>query len=169
MIQKRIRYVAPFLFFLLMLVDAHITQLLTSFSQERYVWHSHLALIAMLFAVKNFPKKELIITALVIGGIFDFYYLGLLGIYVVVFPLTIAFMYLLKAFIFENGLNLFFSLIIFVTFFEIVVVFIQLIFNLIHVDVIYFVTQLLAPTLLINMILFLLSLYPLKKIFWKKK
>lgn len=169
MIPKRIYYIAPFLFFFLMLVDSHVTQILTAFSQDRYIWRSHLALIAMLFAVKYFPKNYLMITSLIIGGIFDIYYLGLLGIYAVIFPLTVAFMYLLRDFIFENSMNLFFSMIIFVTFFEVAVVSMQLIFNLIHVDAIYFVTQLLAPTLLLNMSLFLLSMYPLKRIFWVEK
>ncbi|MHC5269931.1 rod shape-determining protein MreD [Enterococcus sp. LJL98] len=166
MISKRIQYGAPFLFFFLILIDAHLTQLLTAFNQNRYIWRSHLALIAFLFAVRYLPKNYLLVTSLIIGGIFDLYYLGLLGIYIVVFPLTIALMSFLKEIIFENSFNLFFGMIIFVTFFEIVILFIQVIFNLIHVDLLYFVTQLLAPTLLLNMGLFLITMYPLKKIFW---
>lgn len=59
-------------------------------------------------------------------------------------------------------------MIIFVTFFELFIVGLQLMFNLIRIDLIYFVTQLLAPTLLLNIGLYLLSMYPFKKLFWKK-
>ena len=103
-----------------------------------------------------------------IGSLFDLYYLGILGIYAVVFPVTIWLMYLIYGILFENDFNLFFGMIIFVTFFELFIVGLQLMFNLIRIDLIYFVTQLLAPTLLLNIGLYLLSMYPFKKLFWKK-
>lgn len=169
MTKSKLCYFAPFLFFFLMLIDAHLTQNLMAFSQDRYIWRAHLVLIAMLFAVKYLSKNYMILIALAIGSLFDLYYLGLIGVYAVTFPVTIWLMYLLYGILFQNDFNLFFGMIICVTFFEILIVSIQLIFNLISIDLIYFVTQLLAPTLLLNMGLYLISLYPFKKIFWKNK
>lgn len=169
MTKSKLRYFAPILFFFLMLIDAHLTQTLMAFSQNRYIWRAHLVLIAMLFAVKYLPKNYMILVALGIGSLFDLYYLGILGIYAVTFPITIWLMYLLYGILFQNEFNLFFGMIIFVTFFEILIVSIQLIFNLVSIDLIYFVTQLLAPTLLLNMGLYLIGMYFFKKIFWKSK
>ena len=168
MIRRNLYYFTPVLFFFLMLIDAHLTQIFIATSQNHYIWRAHLVLIAMLIAVKQLSKHYMITVALIIGSLFDLYYLGILGIYAVVFPVTIWLMYLIYGILFENDFNLFFGMIIFVTFFELFIVGLQLMFNLIRIDLIYFVTQLLAPTLLLNIGLYLLSMYPLKKIFWKK-
>ena len=127
MIRRNLYYFTPVLFFFLMLIDAHLTQVFIATSQNHYIWRAHLVLIAMLIAVKQLPKHYMITVALIIGSLFDLYYLGILGIYAVVFPVTIWLMYLIYGILFENDFNLFFGMIIFVTFFELFIVGLQLI------------------------------------------
>ncbi|MEG0294330.1 rod shape-determining protein MreD [Enterococcus sp.] len=163
MTQKHLKYFSPILFFILMLFDAQLTQRLLSSS----VWRAHLMLIIMIFATRYLPKGYMLVVSLCIGIVFDLYYLGLIGIYAVILPLIIWLVYLVHPFLFENIFNLFFGMIIFITAFESLNVSLQLIFNLITVNPLYFVTKVLGPTLLLNMGLFCLSIYPAKKIFWK--
>lgn len=157
----------PFLFFFLMLIDAQMTQRFISYSENPTVWRANLLLIFILFSARYLSKTYLIWVALGIGVIFDLYYLGLIGIYAVILPLIVWIIFTLKKFLFENLLNLFFGMIIFITLFESMNVSLQLMFNLITVNPLYFITNLLGPTLLLNMILFFISFYPAKKLYWK--
>lgn len=158
---------SPFLFFLLMLIDGQITRFLLAASQDQYIWRAHLTLLTMLFAARYLPKYYLILVALVTGSLFDLYFIGLLGIYAVAFPLVIWLVYLLHGTLYENYFNLFFGFVILLTVFEVVIVVIQLLFNLITVDPTYFITRLLGPSLLLNMLFLIIGFYPLKKIYWK--
>ncbi len=162
--QKRL---SPLFFFILMLIDAHITRFLLAASQEEYIWRAHLTLLAMLFAARYLPKYYMILVSLAIGVLFDLYFIGLLGIYAVAFPLVIWFVYLLHKTLYDNYFNLFFGFVILLTVFEVVIVAIQLLFNLITIDPTYFITRLLGPALLLNIFFLGISFYPLKKIYWK--
>lgn len=149
-----------------MLLDAQWTQRLLNEGVDPVIWRVHLMLIFMMFATRYLPKKYMIIVSLCLGIVFDLYYLGLIGIYAVILPLIIWMMYLVHKFLFENIFNLFFGLIIFITSFEILNASLQLMFNLITVDPLYFVTKVLGPTLLLNMVLFCVCFFPAKKLFW---
>lgn len=149
-----------------MLLDAQLSQRLLNNGADPVVWRVHLMLIFMLFATRYLSRKYMITLSLCLGIVFDLYYLGLVGIYAVVLPLMIWLIYLVHKFLFQNIYNLFFGMIILVTSFEVLNLSLQLMFNLIHVDLLYFVTKVLGPTLLINIGLFCLSFFPAKKLFW---
>ena len=73
--------------------------------------------------------------------------------------------YVMKDVIHVNIFTEFFSMIIFVTGYELFTMVVQLIFKLAVVNNTYFITRFLGPTLLLNMIIFVLFIFPFKKLF----
>ena len=68
----------------------------------------------------------------------------------------------MKDVIHVNIFTEFFSMIIFVTGYELFTMVVQLIFKLAVVNNTYFITRFLGPTLLLNMIIFVLFIFPLR-------
>lgn len=151
--------------FLLMLIDAHSTRIFTGWSQGDYIWSVHFLLLLMLFSAASMPKNFMVILSLVLGSIFDLYYIGVLGIYAVTLPLVVWMMYLFYDTLYRNFFTYFFGMIILITGFEIVTLGIQYFFQLTGVQFVFFITRFLAPTLFINIVLFFILYYPLKKLF----
>lgn len=147
----------PVVLFLMMLLDAHLA--------SGHPWHVHLVLLFLLFSVPRFSKVYLISIALALGIVFDIYYLGIIGIYAVCFPISVWLLYLLENAVYPNIFTMFFGFIVLVTGFELTVLFLQLGFNLITVRLWVFIARELAPTLFIQIVLFLICSYPLKKLF----
>lgn len=166
--KERLLYVAPVIFFLLMLVDAHFTKAIETWTDNAYFASAHFLILALLFAVPRFSKRYLLITALILGFICDSYYVGVIGIYTVALTATVMLMYMFKEVIQTNLLTGFFGMVIFVTLYELIAVMIQVIFHLSSVSPILFVTRVLGPTLLLNMLLFVIFAYPFKKLFSEK-
>ena len=163
--KDRIVYFAIPIFFLLMLIDVHLTRAFLTFSNGAYIWNVHLLLLSFMFGAQVFSKRYMIITSLVLGIIFDLYYIGVLGIYAIVLPLLVWAMYLLYDTLFENPFTMFFGMIILVTLQELATAGIQLLFHLTTINGAFFVARFLGPTLLINIGLFVLAYFPFKKLF----
>ncbi|HCE11591.1 MULTISPECIES: rod shape-determining protein MreD [unclassified Enterococcus] len=160
-----IKYISALFLFVMMLVDGQLTRLLEKWTQDNYIASAHVLLIALLCGARYLPRNFLIPTALVIGCLYDLYYIGLIGIYTVAFPLIVWIMYLLDKTIYQNIFTMFFGMIIFVTSLEIVTLSIQLLFKIASVNTSFFVSRFLAPTLLLNMILFFILVIPFMKLF----
>ena len=166
--QKTLNYIMAPIFFLLMLVDAHLTATFTAWGHDNYIWSTHLILIVLLFSSAVLSKRYMIISALILGVIFDLYYIGVIGIYSVALPLTVWLMFVMQDALRQNILTYFFGTIIFMTVFDVVVALIQSIFNLASIQVLFFTTHFLGPTLLVNIFFFFVLYYPLKKLFETK-
>lgn len=166
MIRKEyLKYVTPILLFFLMLIDAHLTKSFETWTSNVYFASSHLLLLAFMFAVPNFSKRYLLITSLILGFICDSYYIGIIGIYTVALTLSVMLMYTFKEVIQTNLLTGFFGIVIFTTLYELIAVLIQVAFHLADVSPILFITRVLGPTLLLNMVWYVILSYPLKKLF----
>ena len=162
MIRKEyLKYVTPILLFFLMLIDAHLTKSFETWTSNVYFASSHLLLLAFMFAVPNFSKRYLLITSLIC----DSYYIGIIGIYTVALTLSVMLMYTFKEVIQTNLLTGFFGIVIFTTLYELIAVLIQVAFHLADVSPILFITRVLGPTLLLNMVRYVILSYPLKKLF----
>ncbi|MFV0558562.1 MAG: rod shape-determining protein MreD [Enterococcus sp.] len=160
-------YAGPCLFFL-MLLDGQLTRLIEYWTEGMYIASVHFLLLGLMCASMVLPKSYMMLTGLILGTVFDFYYIGVLGIYAVVLPLMIWLMFVLAPILYENTFTLFFGSIIMVTCYELFTLGIQLIFQLTQVDPMFFVARFLGPTLLLNMIIFILFIYPFKKLFQVK-
>lgn len=169
MIEKGyLKYVAPLLLFIFMLLDAHVNRLFTLFFSDDYQMNAHIMILVLLVVSEVLDKRFAIGTMLVIGVLYDLYYIGVIGIYAVILPLTAALIYLFGRVIHQSMLTLFFSMIIFVTFFELGSTLLQMAFQLAHVNNQLFVTRFLGPTLGMNILLFILLIFPLRKVLIQK-
>jgi len=93
------------------------------------------------------------------------YYYGIIGIYMLCLPLMVLILYKINESIKPSVFSILMSLIIFVTFIEGSTFFLQTIFQLINGNPLTFITNVLGPTLLLNITLFVLLIYPLKRLF----
>lgn len=160
-------YAAPMLF-LLMLVDTQLTQIFSNVTENVYVANSHLFLIALMVGCQVLPKRYMLLTGLVLGLLFDSYYIGVIGIYAVTIPGIIWLMYVLRDILYSSIFIMFFGTVILVTVYEILPLAIQVLFNLTSVKVSLFASRFLGPTLLINLLLFVLFIFPFKGLFGTK-
>jgi rod shape-determining protein MreD len=160
-----LKYFAGVFFFLMMLLDGQLTRFLERWTQDNYLASAHILLIALLCGARYLPKNYLIVTALIIGCLYDIYYIGIIGIYAVAFPMIVWLMYILNKTLYQNLFTMFFGMIIFVTGLELVTLGIQLLFKIATVSTSFFVSRFLAPTLLLNILLFVILVIPFMKLF----
>lgn len=163
--KENVKYYSPVVFFLLMLIDGQITMGLESITDNGYLANAHLMLLAFMMAVPSLSKRYLLVTSIALGIICDSYYLGIIGIYTMALPLTVMLMYTFQRVIHTNLLTGFFGMVIFVTVYEMISVVLQVIFRLSSVSPILFITNVLGPTLLFNMLLYVIFAYPMKRLF----
>ncbi|WP_165005237.1 MULTISPECIES: rod shape-determining protein MreD [unclassified Enterococcus] len=163
--KETMKYYLPVILFFLMLIDGHMTRMLGEWTHGVYMPTAHFLILALLCCSLKFSKRYLLITTIIIGAIFDAYYIGVIGIYAVAIPVIVLLMYSMKKIIHINVFTEFFSMIIFVTGYELFTMLVQLVFKLAVVNSTYFITRFLGPTLLLNMILFVLFIFPFKKLF----
>lgn len=163
--KENVKYYAPIVFFLLMLIDGQTTKMLETWTDNVYFANVHFMLLAFLMAIPNLSKRYLLVTSLVLGMVCDSYYIGIIGIYTVALPATVMLMYAFSQVVHTNMLTGFFGMVIFVTFYELVAVTLQVIFQLSIVSPVVFIASVLGPTLLFNMLFFVLFAYLFKKLF----
>lgn len=156
------QFFTPILLFFLMLVDGQVTQLLSSISGGTLTPVSHLLLIFMVYTVTQHRHSYVVIVALLIGMIYDSYYLGVFGVATLLFPLIVLFVYNIQMTVFTNRWTRLFTIIIIVTAFELASNLIIGIVGLSQFDLINFVVYQLAPTLLLNIVFSVVLQFPLE-------
>lgn len=166
--KEKVKYFAPALLFLLLLIDGQLTMGAENLLDNAYYPSAHFLLMVYLLLIPNLSKSYVIISSLIIGLICDSYYLGVLGIYTVALVGTVMLMYTFQGIVETNIPTAFFGMVIFVTSYELIAVALQVIFHLSDVGPIIFVTRVLGPTLLFNMLIFVLFFYPLKRLLSSK-
>ncbi|MFY1067483.1 rod shape-determining protein MreD [Enterococcus sp. AD013-P3] len=166
--KKYLPYYAAPVLFLLMLVDTQITRLFDTATQHVYLANAHLFLIALMVGCMSLSKRYMLIAGVVLGLLFDCYYIGAIGIYTVAIPFAVWMMYLLSGVLYRNVFTMFFGTVILVTAYELLTVSIQLLFNLTTVSWNFFIARFLGPTLLLNLLLFVIFVFPFKKLFAAK-
>lgn len=163
--RESLKYYAPFVFFLLMLLDGQMTRALEGFSKEVFFLHSHMLMLALVLASFQLSRRYMLTSAILIGALMDSYYIGIIGIYALCLPLIVLLCYQIFSYIEPNGFTLLLAVILFVTFLETSLLGVHLLFSLAKVDLGVFVTRTLGPTLLLNVGLFLILVFPFKKLF----
>ena len=152
--RTTLKYITPFLLFFLFLIDAHVTRIIAAWTDNIYVANAHLALLVLLIVSRVVNERFLLGTSLVLGTLYDLYYIGVIGIYAVIFPLLVMVFYFFKKTIQQNILTLFFTVVISVTLFELISLLLQSVFGLTGVSSDFFVPRYLGPTLLFNILTF---------------
>ncbi|MBU5361991.1 MAG: rod shape-determining protein MreD [Enterococcus sp.] len=162
--RTTLKYITPFLLFFLFLIDAHVTRVIAAWTDNIYVANAHLALLVLLIVSRVVNERFLLGTSLVLGTLYDLYYIGVIGIYAVIFPLLVMVFYFFKKTIQQNILTLFFTVVISVTLFELISLLLQSVFGLTGVSSDFFVPRYLGPTLLFNILTFVILIFPLEKL-----
>lgn len=162
--RTTLKYITPFLLFFLFLIDAHVTRIIAAWTDNIYVANAHLALLVLLIVSRVVNERFLLGTSLVLGTLYDLYYIGVIGIYAVIFPLLVMVFYFFKKTIQQNILTLFFTVVISVTLFELISLLLQSVFGLTGVSSDFFVPRYLGPTLLFNILTFVILIFTLEKI-----
>lgn len=163
--KENLRYYAGPVLFILMLFDGQLTRLVDNVAGDAYIANAHLLILGLMCASFRLPKRYMLITALVLGCLYDLYYIGILGINAVTFPAIVWLMDAVRDVMYRNIFTMFFGMIIFVTSYELITLLIQLFFKMADVSNTYFVTRFLGPTLLLNLALFVICIFPFKKLF----
>lgn len=166
MINKRyLRYYAPLLFFLVMLVDGQIARVTNSYFEHTIYFHSYLLILLIIFSTTYFSKTYLVVLTIVIGIMMDSYYIGIIGLYALGLPLVTLMAYFIFKHVNTNLWTKAMADIIFVTFLETGLLLVHVAFSFVTFHPIIFVTRTLGPTILLNLFLFVLLSLPLKKLF----
>lgn len=157
-----LKNITPILLFILILLDAHMTRFMASLSNNIYVSNVHLTLLVLLVLSRVLDERFLFGVSLVLGVLYDLYYIGVLGIYAVIFPFLVLMFCFFKELIQQNVLTMFFTMVISITLFELISFLLQSTFGLTGVTSDYFVPRYLGPTLLFNIVMFVILIFPLE-------
>lgn len=159
-------YILPFLvLFVVMLVDGHFSNLLANFFSNDIHLFSHLLLIFILYVSIDLSENTSFVILLLIGLLYDTYYFHVIGISTLLLPLIGIVVSKYNSVLMSNRVSRFLSIAILVFFFEIATFALANIIQLTQMSFADFVVYTLAPTMILNLLLFLLIHPILEKIY----
>lgn len=152
-----------------MLIDNHISQLLSGIFSDNLMPDAHLFLIVLMYSVLKHRLTYLMILGIALGVIYDAYFLNVIGLAAAVIPLIALFCYEIQAVIFANRLTRLFTTVIVVFAFEVILPLVEVAFGLVTFNFLHFIASQLAPTLLLNILLAFLLQWPLEALYGIQK
>lgn len=160
---------APMLIFFGLLFDGLISAV---FSEYLYTENGSVMvprLIILIFVLLSFylPKNKMILYGIIFGFLYDSYYVGILGVYVAIFPLIVYVTNSLKQVLNPNPITIGMMIFINLTILETMLYWIYKILGFTIIDMNTFMAGRLGPTLLLNLVFFIFTFYPLKKLILK--
>ena len=155
-------YVLPFLvLFVVMLIDGHLSNL---FSNDIHLL-SHLLLILILYVSIDFSENINFVILLLIGLLYDAYYFHIIGLSTLLLPLSGIVVSKYNSVLMTNRVSRFLSVAILVFFFEIATFALANVTQLTRMSFADFVVYTMAPTMVFNLLFFLLIRPILEKIY----
>ena len=159
-------YVLPFLvLFVVMLVDGHLSNLLTNLFPNNIHLLSHLLLIFILYISINLSENTNFIMLLLIGLLYDAYYFHVIGISTLLLPLAGVVISKYNSVLMSNRVSRFLTVAILVFFFEVATFALANVTHLAQMSFADFVVYTIAPTMVSNLLFFLLLRPILEKIY----
>ena len=159
-------YILPFLvLFVVMLVDAHLSNLLTNLFPNNIHLLSHLLLIFILYISINLSENTNFIMLLLIGLLYDAYYFHIIGISTLLLPLAGIVISKYNSVLMSNRVSRFLTVAILVFFFEVATFALANVTHLAQMSFADFVVYTIAPTMVSNLLFFLLLQPILEKIY----
>lgn len=135
----------------------------------RFIIVPHFLLVVLLLMCIYYIRNQALLYAFIFGLIFDITYTGILGVYLFLFPLTLyitsKMMKVLQSNIFIAALVILFNLALV----EFLVYELNILINHVTMTMVDFLNRRLLPTLVVNLIFFIIFSYPLKKWLEKRK
>ena len=159
-------YILPFLvLFVVMLVDGHLSNLLTNLFPNNIHLLSHLLLIFILYISINLSENTNFIMLLLIGLLYDAYYFHIIGISTLLLPLVGIVISKYNSVLMSNRVSRFLTVAILVFFFEVATFALANVTQLTRMSFADFVVYTIAPTMVSNLLFFLLLQPILEKIY----
>lgn len=159
-------YILPFLvLFVVMLVDGHLSNLLTNLFPNNIHLLSHLLLIFILYISINLSENTNFIMLLLIGLLYDAYYFHVIGISTLLLPLAGVVISKYNSVLMSNRVSRFLTVAILVFFFEVATFALANVTHLAQMSFADFVVYTIAPTMVSNLLFFLLLQPILEKIY----
>ena len=159
-------YVLPFLvLFVVMLVDGHLSNLLTNLFPNNIHLLSHLLLIFILYISINLSENTNFIMLLLIGLLYDVSYFHIIGISTLLLPLVGIVISKYNSVLMSNRVSRFLTVAILVFFFEVATFALANVTHLAQMSFADFVVYTIAPTMVSNLLFFLLLQPILEKIY----
>lgn len=149
-----------------MLIDGQLSFLASSIFSYHLMISSHLLLLAVLYFYHDKHKYFMFISSLVLGGIFDIYYLNRIGLVIFLLPILVIFTSKIsKSFFMRNFQTLIFYIII-LFLFEIVGESAAVLLGMTTLSIANFIAYSFAPTLIFNVLLYLIFQKLFKKVYF---
>ena len=159
-------YILSFLvLFVVMLVDGHLSNLLTNLFPNNIHLLSHLLLIFILYISINLSENTNFIMLLLIGLLYDVYYFHIIGISTLLLPLAGVVISKYNSVLMSNRVSRFLTVAILVFFFEVATFALANVTHLAQMSFADFVVYTIAPTMVSNLLFFLLLQPILEKIY----
>ena len=159
-------YILSFLvLFVVMLVDGHLSNLLTNLFPNNIHLLSHLLLIFILYISINLSENTNFIMLLLIGLLYDAYYFHVIGISTLLLPLAGVVISKYNSVLMSNRVSRFLTVAILVFFFEVATFALANVTHLAQMSFADFVVYTIAPTMVSNLLFFLLLQPILEKIY----
>lgn len=159
-------YILPFLvLFVVMLVDGHLSNLLTNLFPNNIHLLSHLLLIFILYISINLSENTNFTMLLLIGLLYDAYYFHVIGISTLLLPLVGIVISKYNSVLMSNRVSRFLTVAILVFFFEVATFALANVTHLAQMSFADFVVYTIAPTMVSNLLFFLLLQPILEKIY----
>lgn len=159
-------YILPFLvLFVVMLVDGHLSNLLTNLFPNNIHLLSHLLLIFILYISINLSENTNFTMLLLIGLLYDAYYFHIIGISALLLPLAGIVISKYNSVLMSNRVSRFLTVAILVFFFEVATFALANVTHLAQMSFADFVVYTIAPTMVSNLLFFLLLQPILEKIY----
>lgn len=154
-----------FVLFVVMLVDGHLSNLLTNLFPNNIHLLSHLLLIFILYISINLSENTNFIMLLLIGLLYDAYYFHVIGISTLLLPLAGVVISKYNSVLMSNRVSRFLTVAILVFFFEVATFALANVTHLTQMPFTDFVVYTIAPTMVSNLLFFLLLQPILEKIY----
>ena len=153
-----------FLFLLVMLLDGQMTTTFSNFFSLDWKVNSHLLLILFLFASLELAELELFIQTFLLGFLYDLYYLDMIGVMIFMFPIISLALASVNDILLYSPWTRLFSILILTFTFEMVVMGLGIFLGRANFSLSSFIIVSLVPTIIFNLILFMI-LQPIFKKF----
>ena len=119
----------------------------------------------MVYTVTQHRHSYVLIVGVLLGIVYDSYFLGIFGIASLILPLIALFVYQIQTVVFTNRWTRLFTVIIIVFAFQVLSTLIVNLVGVVNVNFVSFIVRQLAPTLALNIVFAMLLQWPLEKMY----
>ncbi|KRN88972.1 rod shape-determining protein MreD [Ligilactobacillus ceti] len=162
----KMKYLFPIGLFLALFLDGSLTLAFDQYFFTPFIAiESRLVLLWLIMAVCYSEVEHILLWSGFVGAIFDIYYLGVMGIFILIFPLIVYLTREIMQFLNRSFIVVLLVYLIDITVVTILFYWVNSLIGFTSVSVTEFISRTLGPTLVYNLLWFVLLYYPLERLF----